>query len=43
MQKRSAFSVDREGGDQRAMKEAAGVLTKGKTRADDLPRGQRLP
>lgn len=39
MQKLGAFSVDREGGDQRAMKEAAGVLTKGKHALTIFPEG----
>lgn len=39
MQKMGAFSVDREGSDQRAMKEAAAVLTKGKHALTIFPEG----
>lgn len=39
MQKMGAFSVDREGADQRAMKEAAGVLTRGKHALTIFPEG----
>lgn len=39
MQKLGAFSVDREGGDQRAMKEAAGILAKGKHALTIFPEG----
>ncbi len=39
MQKMGAFSVDREGGDQRAMKEAAGVLTRGRHALTIFPEG----
>lgn len=39
MQKMGAFSVDREGSDQRAMKEAAAVLTRGKHGLTIFPEG----
>jgi len=39
MQKMGAFSVDREGSDQRAMKEAAGVLAKGRHTLTIFPEG----
>ncbi len=39
MQKLGAFSVDREGSDQRAMKEAAGILAKGKHALTIFPEG----
>jgi 1-acyl-sn-glycerol-3-phosphate acyltransferase len=39
MQKMGAFSVDREGSDQRAMKQAAAVLTRGKHALTIFPEG----
>jgi len=39
MQKMGAFSVDREGSDQRAMKQAASVLTRGKHTLTIFPEG----
>jgi 1-acyl-sn-glycerol-3-phosphate acyltransferase len=39
MQKMGAFSVDREGSDQRAMKQAAAVLTQGKHALTIFPEG----
>lgn len=39
MQKLGAFSVDREGSDQRAMKEAAAILAKGKHALTIFPEG----